>query len=302
MKIGRNDPCPCGSGKKYKKCCYLNSPIDNLMFQYPENPNPAETKEDDEDDYDISDVIDDLHAEPELTMQFITNLRMGFMGRKPHIKEYIKIRKMHQEICNAMGNYYHSGKFKIMINTEHISHIERSKNTFLVESNFDLEVKTDSQAFFDFIIYKSSPINNCITEDFISNRRYKKPEKIELLQSMLKSKLGLFEVTQTEMMEGYADLKDVFTGAEHKIIDIGLSGQQSFNDYFLYTRIITHRGISYGSGLNIIYKKTDKFIKNFIKDNKKDFNPEHEFKRFIEIYNHYSQYKNRMETHSTFEA
>lgn len=21
MKIGRNDPCPCGSGKKYKNCC-----------------------------------------------------------------------------------------------------------------------------------------------------------------------------------------------------------------------------------------------------------------------------------------
>ena len=21
-KIGRNDPCPCGSGKKYKYCCY----------------------------------------------------------------------------------------------------------------------------------------------------------------------------------------------------------------------------------------------------------------------------------------
>ena len=20
-EIGRNDPCPCGSGKKYKKCC-----------------------------------------------------------------------------------------------------------------------------------------------------------------------------------------------------------------------------------------------------------------------------------------
>jgi hypothetical protein len=20
-KLGRNDPCPCGSGKKYKKCC-----------------------------------------------------------------------------------------------------------------------------------------------------------------------------------------------------------------------------------------------------------------------------------------
>ena len=26
QKVGRNDPCPCGSGKKYKKCCGLNTP------------------------------------------------------------------------------------------------------------------------------------------------------------------------------------------------------------------------------------------------------------------------------------
>lgn len=24
-KIGRNDPCPCGSGKKYKQCCGRNA-------------------------------------------------------------------------------------------------------------------------------------------------------------------------------------------------------------------------------------------------------------------------------------
>ncbi|WP_083839452.1 SEC-C metal-binding domain-containing protein [Methylophaga frappieri] len=24
-KIGRNDPCPCGSEKKFKKCCGKNS-------------------------------------------------------------------------------------------------------------------------------------------------------------------------------------------------------------------------------------------------------------------------------------
>ena len=24
-KVGRNDPCPCGSGKKYKKCCGQNA-------------------------------------------------------------------------------------------------------------------------------------------------------------------------------------------------------------------------------------------------------------------------------------
>jgi hypothetical protein len=27
MKPGRNDPCPCGSGKKYKKCCGAAIPI-----------------------------------------------------------------------------------------------------------------------------------------------------------------------------------------------------------------------------------------------------------------------------------
>jgi hypothetical protein len=25
-KAGRNDACPCGSGKKYKKCCELKQP------------------------------------------------------------------------------------------------------------------------------------------------------------------------------------------------------------------------------------------------------------------------------------
>jgi preprotein translocase subunit SecA len=24
-KVGRNDPCPCGSGKKFKKCCGKNA-------------------------------------------------------------------------------------------------------------------------------------------------------------------------------------------------------------------------------------------------------------------------------------
>ena len=24
-KVGRNDPCPCGSGKKFKKCCGADS-------------------------------------------------------------------------------------------------------------------------------------------------------------------------------------------------------------------------------------------------------------------------------------
>jgi len=31
MKSGRNDPCPCGSGKKYKKCCLNKQPFKNIQ-------------------------------------------------------------------------------------------------------------------------------------------------------------------------------------------------------------------------------------------------------------------------------
>ena len=30
MKIGRNDPCPCGSGKKYKKCCLRQNILNEI--------------------------------------------------------------------------------------------------------------------------------------------------------------------------------------------------------------------------------------------------------------------------------
>lgn len=29
-KIGRNDPCPCGSGKKYKNCCLQSGAYEKL--------------------------------------------------------------------------------------------------------------------------------------------------------------------------------------------------------------------------------------------------------------------------------
>ena len=47
--VGRNDPCPCGSGKKYKKCC-LNKqqtkPLDLISLQEPtDTPDPLSEKE-----------------------------------------------------------------------------------------------------------------------------------------------------------------------------------------------------------------------------------------------------------------
>ena len=38
MKISRNDPCPCGSGKKVKKCCSGNGDIDDFDPPLPPTP------------------------------------------------------------------------------------------------------------------------------------------------------------------------------------------------------------------------------------------------------------------------
>ena len=33
MHIGRNDPCPCGSGRKYKRCCLEKSRETPLAYK-----------------------------------------------------------------------------------------------------------------------------------------------------------------------------------------------------------------------------------------------------------------------------
>jgi len=49
MKAGRNDPCPCGSGKKYKKCCLAKDrsrePDDRLVPPEPQRDVPEEEYE-----------------------------------------------------------------------------------------------------------------------------------------------------------------------------------------------------------------------------------------------------------------
>jgi hypothetical protein len=61
-KISRNAPCPCGSGKKYKKCCLLRS--ESVAFEQrkilEQNPGKALVEVDDLDDLSNSvlDLID----------------------------------------------------------------------------------------------------------------------------------------------------------------------------------------------------------------------------------------------------
>ena len=238
---------------------------------------------------------DDSVPDPEFLMGFINRLRRLTLDRKPHIKQYYKIRKLHGEIVDTMVQYHENGKFKQEINADAVPQPKKyDKTLYLIESSFDFETKHGTNAFYDMLIYKSAPNTSCITEDFIRNHRYRKPEKIEFLHSMLDSKPGLFEVSNVDMHEGYAYLKEVFTGAEYKIVDVGLSGGPNYGDFYLYTRVITYQGISFGTGLNLSFTKSDGFIKNHIRHHKKDYSPNGEFLRFSQVYNRYCQNPDRV--------
>jgi hypothetical protein len=292
MKIGRNNLCPCGSGKKYKKCCYPQT------FE-------AETdlKDYDIDDCDYEDEDDLLNLlenynDQDFLLQVINNLRKITLDEKSHIKEYYKIRKMHSDIVNTMVKYYEAGKFEQKIDNNYVyknEHLLKSKEKlYFVKSNFDFETREGVQALYDLLIYKISSNINCITEDFIQSHRYRKPEKVEFLHSMLNSTIGLFKVTKTDIDEGYVYLKDIFTDVEYKIVDVALSGSQIHDNLYMYTRLITYHNISFNSGLSLTFDKKDSFIKAHIKTHKKNYNPEGEFFRFTQLYNHYSKNPNKI--------
>lgn len=237
---------------------------------------------------------DEAFDEHEFWIRAFTNFRRFALDKKPHIKEYYKIRKMHSEIVDAMIKYHDDDKFEQKVNTDFAPHAEPDKILYLLESDFDLETQTGAQGFYDMRIYKAARNMNCITEDFIQHHRYRKPEKIEFLHSMLASKPGLFEITGTDFDEGYVYIKEVFTGVEHTIVDVGLSGDRNYGKYYIYTRIITYHGISFSTGLNFIFAKDDGFIEGHIQHHRKDYNPNGEMLRFTQLYNRYSKYPDKI--------
>ena len=316
MQPERNSPCPCGSGKKYKKCCYINEkktvaeiqlkPQDikykdtlfdfDLEEEHDDTPKKKVRNNDYLEDFDDDDDEDIFGSEQGAYLDLFTNLRKFLLRDKSHYREYVKIRKMHGEIINAMINYHQNGKFIHQENN--ILYDKDYKSLYLLKSDFDLSTQKGTQGLYDILIYKTIHNMNCITEVFIKKEHYKKQEKKDFLNNMLNSKPGLFEVTAINMEEGYAYIKNMLTGAENKIVDVGLSGNQNNDDVCIYTRIITHNGISFSSGLNLVFKKDSSFIKEHIKRHMNNFSEETEFTRFIELYNHYMESSDKVEVYA----
>ena len=71
-KIGRNDPCPCGSGKKYKHCC-----VDRANHQSEESPTRQV----------MEDIRESLNSREFSSLEEAQELVDRFMERKNRVSQ-----------------------------------------------------------------------------------------------------------------------------------------------------------------------------------------------------------------------
>lgn len=235
--------------------------------------------------YDVFDLFDDEKSE--IISNFLNNMQNLLLKNKPHIKEYRKIRKLHNEVMEGMMKYWQEGKFELKIDNNK-ENIDKNRVSY-INSKFDTNTELGIQAMANVLVYKNSCNTNCITEEFIKSKKYRTQEKVELLESMLNSEAGLFEIINTDRVEGQIYLRNVLNNKEYCVTDVGFSSNLHNDKIYLYTRIITYHGISFGTGFNLAFDKNDEFICKWIRANLNDIDKKQEITRFMELYNEYEK-------------
>lgn len=219
----------------------------------------------------------------------LKNLNSFLLKDKEHIKEYKKTRELFDTITQDMLNYYQSGKFKTKKELD-----SKTDNLTLKDVYFDTSTPLGMNAIINILIYKNANNLPFITEEFIKLNKYRKEEKKEMLNSMLNSKMGLFEIIKTDMINGQVYLKNVLNGNEYCITDVALSSNFNNSDYYIYTRIITYNNICFTTGLFIPFFKEDEFIIKWIKDTKNETVKKEDLVYFIDLYELYIKNEDRV--------
>ena len=134
VKLGRNAPCPCGSGKKYKKCCLATDEEARRSRLEEQEKRELQAKQQREEDEDLfEDALDEEEAEDEFYDDELDEMdeeeeryeasedsKTESRPRKRVPKESPQISDAEEEIVNKWWE-----KYKKMHNTEEIrQHLE----------------------------------------------------------------------------------------------------------------------------------------------------------------------------------
>lgn len=228
----------------------------------------------------IENMLNELS--PMQISDMLVNLNRFNLNKKEHIKKYNKIRKLHSEVLDSMGKYIVDGNHNEFFNdvSEYL-HKEISKKSITLKWNDE----NDRTILTELLVYKNHPKLKSVTEVYLENNRFKKEDKIKMLNSMNNSYASLFKVLKVDRGNGYVFYQDVFSKRTFKIVDVSMSSsliKAPKQDIYFYNRIITYDGISFGTGIHCMMSSNNKGLKQLLKENK--LKNRSNFKKCIYLY------------------
>lgn len=209
-----------------------------------------------------------LDNEPEKVMDMFVYLHRTALQKKPHIKKYNKLRKIHSDILDSMDEYLASGK------SNSISELKCSSNEIFKETdklyfNLNSTDPDDKTILTELFAYKNHPNITSLTEIYLKNNKFRSEDKVKMLQSMKESFASLFKIIDSDYENGYITYEDVFTKKKYKIVDISLSTTYvKGQDVYTYNRIVTCDGISFGTGMHTMMSGENKSLQEYIRSGK----------------------------------
>ncbi len=198
---------------------------------------------------------------------------LNYMQKKnPQFKEYQKVRKLHQEIYEKIDLHFDDKDMNMFAD------IIKSSNCDGIY--FDFSIKQHEKIYAEFLIYPQIPGIQSKIEYLRQHTRIRKAEKLDMIDAMIDSTYGMFEVVQRDDMNGVTYLKNFFTHEQIPLMDgsLGILGQ--LDNAYIYIHVIHYHNICFQTGLIISLNKNKETVK-WLKQNKKIFMKPYDASQFL---------------------
>lgn len=175
-------------------------------------------------DEDIQEVLNDIQ-------DIMINYNSQRLNEKSHIIKYRNIRQLVYSVFSSMDRKvqdrmdYYSMKMN--------EYLKKNMKYFVPLFN---RQSIDYNTFLKLIIFLDID-NKSLVNSYLESNKFKKQEKIDLLKSLSKFKVGIYRIIEIDQENAYVTLKDIKSNEEVTIIDEGLSVSyfafKSLNPYLL---------------------------------------------------------------------
>ena len=205
-KVGRNDPCPCGSGKKYKKCC-INKEINFLPYQsyITKSLDEYPKKKTSSDEYDLYDFYKEEYIEiDKLLYNVLKHKAIPMFINRDYLKEnrinidYLKeaFDKIKVVVKNNSFKTINDYDEKVSIHYSLYQFFERYSKLLMEMINKHIPKEKEYLVFLEELVdffYDSFDLNDSNetlflnVKDFLFNAKGKIDEGIEYFKEKLKT-------------------------------------------------------------------------------------------------------------------